>query len=416
MEIKETIATLLRRAVSTPITTDHKWNHLLGVELELENVVEASGSPYGAPTDARFPTEDYEDWDEMSCEEQDDLVEEWHAQNAGGCPPGWTTHVDHSLRNGYEFVTTPAMYGEELEDTLNAFYDKGLSYSGGPRTSTHIHVNMMDATATELQSLVMIVYMIEPALYKVVDEGRKYAGYSVALTDMPVQRLRNLLNPPTTQQFVRSINVNQNRERYYGLNFNVGRHGTVEFRYFPGGPTKATLTSWIDLVVAIKNASKKYTPDQLAALQTSDLTLQSFLLRELGSFWGQRFLEACDPEVLQEYLEEINTLRSDEQNPERASTIVYIKEPFFDMLANKLFKDKPEAVTYLKSAGLLERPITLGDIQYYLCNAQALGSIMHSNTWAENLYTVNDFASVAPRIISTSEFTHSESQDSQEIW
>ena len=416
MEIKETIASLLRRTVSTPITTDHKWNHLLGVELELENVVEASGSPYGTPTDARFPVEEYEDWDEMSYEEQDDLVEDWRARNAGGCPPGWTTHADHSLRNGYEFVTNPAMYGEELENALNAFYEKGLRYSGGPRTSTHIHVNMMDATATELQSLVMIVYMIEPALYKVVDEGRKYAGYSVALTDMPVQRLRNLLNPPTTQQFVRAINVNQNRERYYGLNFNVERHGTVEFRYFPGGPTKATLTSWIDLVVAIKNASKKYTPDQLAALQTSDLTLQSFLLRELGSFWGQRFLEACDPEVFQEYLEEINTLRSDEQNPERASTIVYIKEPFLDMLVNKLFKDKPEAVTYLRSSGLMERPITLEDIQYYLYNAQALGSVMRRSTWTDDLYNVNDFASLTRRVTSTIESPYPELQDSQENW
>jgi hypothetical protein len=86
------------------------------------------------------------------------------------------------------------------------------------------------------------------------------------------------------------------------------------------------------------------------------------------------------------------------------------------MLANKLFKDKPEAVTYLKSSGLLERPITLEDIQYYLCNAQALSNVISGNTWAEDLYNINDFANFAIRLIPTPESPYSGAQDPQENW
>ena len=64
----------------------------------------------------------------------------------------------------------------------------------------------------------------------------------------------------------------------------------------------------------------------------------------------------------------------------------------------------------------MERPITLEDIQYYLRNAQVLGSVMQGSAWADNTFAVNAFATVTRRIIEAPEFTHSESQDPQEIW
>ncbi len=373
MEFSSTIAAILGRGYATPPPkTTHKWNHLLGVELELENVTTpGGGSVYDDDLDFQ-PSEDYDgDWDDLEYEEQDRIREDWYARNSSGCPAGWTLHSDASLRNGIEFVTSPPIAGTDMEDRIDAFYDKPLNYDGGPRTSTHIHVDVLNDNPIMLQSLVMLVYTIEDALYNAVDEGRKWAGYSMALAEMPTIRLRNLLNPPNQTQFVRAINVSQNRERYYGLNFNVARHGTVEFRYFPGAPSKQELTEWVDLVVLLKNTALAYNPEQLMTICNNPSTLEAFLLRNL-SYWGNRFISNVGSEHLFRMFEEVSAFRSDESNPERPSSIVKIQAPLYSVIVGNLLADCTEAKDYLTKAGIPNNIMSLDDANYFMSNARAI--------------------------------------------
>ena len=373
MELTQSISDILGRRNTTRPVTDHKWNHLVGIELELENVtVGESRAPfYGHGNDDVDFYDEIEGYGDMDDDERDEAVENWYAQNSGACPAGWTIHNDQSLRNGVEFVTSPAVFGQAIQDRINNFYTKNFNYSGGPRTSTHIHVDMQDSPPAVLQSLVMIVYTIEDALFQIVDEGRKFAGYSVALVDMPPSRLRNLLNPASVNMFYRAIHVSQNRDRYYGLNFHVGRHGTCEFRYFPGAPSKQELESWVDLVIAIKNMAIKYSPQVLADLCSSPQALESLLHNELGT-WGLRLTAQLGRNRLFTNFEEINALRVDESNPERVNSVVRLNETFIGFLASTSLNGSKKAVEYLTTSGVIGRPVALDDAMYYLGNAYSI--------------------------------------------
>lgn len=370
MELTQSISDILGRRNTTRPVTDHKWNHLIGIELELENITigESRAPFYGRDEEDVDFYDEIDDYGDMNEDEQYAARDEWYAQNSGGVPSGWTLHNDQSLRNGYEFVTTPAVFGQEIQNRIDSFYAKKFNYSGGPRTSTHIHVDMQDSTPAVLQSLVMIVYTIEDALYQIVDEGRKFGGYSVALVDMPPSRLRNLLNPANQNMFYRAIHVNQNRDRYYGLNFHVGRHGTCEFRYFPGAPSKEELESWVDLVIAIKNMAIKYSPQALADICTTPHALENLLDNELGT-WGLRLTAQLGRDRLFTSFEEINALRVDESNPERVNSVVRLNETFIGFLASTSFQSSKKAMEYLNTSGVIGRPCALEDALYYLGNA-----------------------------------------------
>lgn len=373
MELTQAISDILGRRNTTRPVTDHKWNHLVGIELELENITigESRAPFYGRDEEDVDFYDEIDDYGDMDSEAQEEARDEWYARNSGGVPSGWTLHNDQSLRNGFEFVTTPAVFGQAIQDRINNFYAKKYNYSGGPRTSTHIHVDMQDSTPAVLQSLVMIVYTIEDALYQIVDEGRKFGGYSVALVDMPPSRLRNLLNPANQNMFYRAIHVNQNRDRYYGLNFHVGRHGTCEFRYFPGAPSKEELESWVDLVIAIKNMAIKYSPQALADICTTPHALENLLDNELGT-WGLRLAAQLGRDRLFTNFEEINALRVDESNPERVNSVVRLNETFIGFLASTSFQGSKKAMEYLNTSGVIGRPCALEDAMYYLGNAYSI--------------------------------------------
>lgn len=366
MNLPYTIAQILGHSNRVTPEFNHKWNQLMGLELELENV---SGMERHVDV-SRFPYEDYEDWEDLGSDEQEDIIQEWLDNHppVGGLPAGWTTHSDMSLRNGTEFVTVGAVGGQDMENCINAFYGMNYTYDGGPRTSTHIHVNVLDAPVAVVQSLVMLTYMIEPALYRVVDENRKYSSYSTALVDMPPSRLRNLLNPPNREQFTRAINVYQNRERYYGLNFNIARHGTVEFRYFPGAPTKEELISWVDLVVALKKAAHIYTPEILGEL-CQDTASFTTLLRSVLGEWADKLLSKSSIEELRTALEEIVAIRTDESNPERPASVVKVSPNFLQVLLTSVIGEHEETVTYLKNS-CESKLLSIEDIKYFVESAR----------------------------------------------
>lgn len=369
MELNLSIAAILgrREILSAPDT--HKWNQLVGIELELESVTASDGNPLGSEYRGDYPWEDDDDWSDLDDDEREDRVNEWHSRpNVGGVPVGWTTHNDASLRNGLEFVTDRPIHGDAVDSCISSFYGARLGYTTGPRTSTHIHVNMMDVNVPVLQSLVMLTYTIEDALYRIVDEDRKWGGYSVALTEMPTSRLRNILNPSTQQSFVRAINPPQNAQRYFGLNCNIARHGTVEFRYFPGGPSEKELREWVDLVTMLKNTAVKYHPEQLSLILSSPEALEKFLVDELG-YWGSRFIMVTGGIDMFDTFEQVNALRTEGSNPERVASIITIRPEFANLLQNKLLKNHEEAVGYINSHNVFGPVVALDDATYYLLNA-----------------------------------------------
>lgn len=184
-------------------------------------------------------------------------LEDWN----GSYPEsGWETHSDASLRNGIEFVFNGGKYGRYAESAL-AHFERAANaaeFSVSERTSTHIHLDMGDgATIGDARKMFLITYLIEPAMFRMADENRKWCSYCQPLTDMTQARISGILTADSTGGFVSTATGGRHQEKYYAFNMkSLARHGTIEFRYFPGYQNMTEVDKWINLVMEIKKAAQ----------------------------------------------------------------------------------------------------------------------------------------------------------------
>jgi hypothetical protein len=208
--------------------------------------------------------------------------------DSGAAYPQWTVHEDHSLRNGIEFVTSGPVGGKLLTSTIRKFFQCGFKYDMTPRTSTHIHVNASDAgmTMDQFRNLFVIMYLIEPAVFRWADENRKWCGYCSPLTDMDPLRIVSILSENKNErQFIQSVQGTGNHDRYYGLNVAAfHKHGTLEFRYFPCTDSEAQLTEWVKFVLYVKAAAQRFdSPSDLLKTVSTRAGLSAFLVDYFGT-------------------------------------------------------------------------------------------------------------------------------------
>lgn len=172
----------------------------------------------------------------------------------------WDEHAEGSLVQGREFVLFPPRSGADVEHGVNLFFDAGFRYTGGERTSVHIHVDMLDGTTVgQFRAMFALAYVIEGAIYRVADENRKWGGYSSPLIDMGPGRLNKILNAKNDGVFHAGLVGKQHEDKYYGFNaVSLNKHGTLEFRYFPCTDNKDVMYQWLNLVLEIKACASKF--------------------------------------------------------------------------------------------------------------------------------------------------------------
>lgn len=316
----------LGRYESSAEDKTHRWPELLGVELELEGM-----RPEDAPS--------YTLWDK---------------------------HEDGSLRNGTEYTFAGPLAGKNIDLALNSFYRVPMNWGKGARTSTHIHINMADTTDQHLRMMFLLVYTIEDAIFAATEEGRKWAGYSVPLNEMAPDRMRAILNPFNDDVFVTNVSPSRNAERYYG--FNVGslrRHGTVEFRYFPGGPSREELESWMDLVTATKKATADMTLETMVEAFSTEERAADFLRTRLGP-WGNRLIAARSISEMLMRFAEVAPLAGDADNRHAFGQVYSINPLYFDLLKKHTLRDEPKAIAMLEKYKDITPVHTASDWQSYL--------------------------------------------------
>lgn len=296
-----------RRRVEYSGVRSHRWPDLFGIELELENVRTIPGIMH------------------------------------------WDVHSDNSLRNGVEYVLEQPLGGSDLAAALNTYYNSGITCAPSERASTHIHINMQDTTTDVLKMMVAIMYIIEPALYEVVGLGRKWAGYSMALSEMEPSRLANIMQGDGVQ-LVTNINTGRNQDRYYGLNVaSLAKHGTVEFRYFPGSPARDELESWLDLVNAIKVSSGTTTIGSFIEQIDTPEGLLSFLRQALPPVWYDKLMSVTTGEILFENFNAISALAAETTGVvARREPLVFINDTLLKFMAKKIIKS-PKGIEYLEN-------------------------------------------------------------------
>jgi hypothetical protein len=304
-------------------TADTKWKDFFGIELEVE-----------------------------ACNQRDPF-------------DMWTVHNDGSLRDGTEFVLAKPLGGNSLDKAINNFYARGMNYTSGPRTSTHIHVNMRDASIDNLRSMTMMIYFLEDAIFNSVGESRKWSGYSVGLNEMELHRLKSIMSSNDMKVLYGAISPTRNQERYYGFNTAAFRkHGTVEFRYFPGGPSKRELETWVDLVSAIKTIGMKYSPEQLILQIADEESLLRFLDNNFSPYWVQEFTRHDTMASLMDKFNTICALSNDPDELVRRDDIVFINGTFLSFVIKNVLKE--EGCKYILPVAHKLGVTSLGEWGYYL--------------------------------------------------
>lgn len=183
----------------------------------------------------------------------------------------WDEHNEGSLVNGREFVLCPPRNGRHLVAGIDTFFDAGFQYTGGERTSVHIHMDMMDGTTVgQFRALFALTFIVEGAVYRLADENRKWGGYSCPLIDMGPDRLNKILTGKSQAFFHAGLIGRAHEDKYYGFNpVSLTKHGTIEMRYFPCTDDKHLLYQWLNLCLELKTAASKFATAN-ALLQQTD--------------------------------------------------------------------------------------------------------------------------------------------------
>lgn len=324
--------------------TSRRWQDLFGLELELENV-------------SSFRS--------MS---------------------SWTTHNDQSLRSGgVEFVTAAPMGGSSLMEALREFYSSGITYTSGPRTSTHIHLNMLDSTVTHMRSLLCVVYAIEDSLFNVIGESRKWSGYAMPLSEMDPARLRSILSDDDTRVLLSNLAPSRNAERYYGCNTAaLRRFGTLEFRYFPGGPSRAELESWLDLLESLKYGTRRLTVDEMLAVESPDAFIR-LLTSIVGREWATRLVEASSAaDMFDKFTEVVAMAESSGDALERRERLVFVSPALISFVTKRLIESKERGDRFRDEVSKL-KILSQNDFVWYVRRAvvdEAVSAAQESNSFS----------------------------------
>lgn len=306
-----------RRRVTPPKEKHQRFPFLMGVELELENV---------------------------------------HGELRHGVP-FWETHNDESLRNdGLEFVFEGPMYGGAALAAVDAFYAVPQDYTGGARTSTHIHVDASKLTVGAMRAIIGLSYILEDALFSSVLAARKWCGYCMPLTEMAHSRLRALLLSQDTATFtITGVKANANAEKYYGLNISsLLKHGTLEYRYFPGAPTKDELLSWMDYATELTAAGLRLEDiEPLRGIESFE-QLHNMLMTQLPT-WAPRLL-AQNNDKLMERLFELQGILEDEyvEPTKRIDPLLYVSPQLKGLAVRLLGRNREHRTAIAKTLDALE--------------------------------------------------------------
>lgn len=266
---------------------------------------------------------------------------------------GWDLHHDDSLRNGVEYVFSRGKAGSHALSAVDNFYSAGLVWNNTPRASTHIHVNVSDTTLGVVRNMFLISYFLEDALFQSLSADRKYCGYCMPLSEMPPDRVRILLNESGFRTFLERGIGGHNVNKYYGLNVNsIRKHGTVELRYFPGGPDKEELLAWMDYATLLRKAAETDAMEKLSSFDWPH-ELHAWVLENFP-VWGEKLLRIRDEQFMFSALQEVLAMIPEEEEDLRRDPLVFGKESLVQVVARAYGFSEKQKDHLMKSSKNLE--------------------------------------------------------------
>ena len=197
---------------------------------------------------------------------------------SGTIIPTWAQTSDNSLRdNGREFLLLPSAPDSAYYSLAALFHWLRLlrpkpKFSW--RTSIHVHLNMRTERVDQILSLLMLYMLFEDSIFDFVGNDRRRSNFCVPLqeTDLSYSISRMLNNNNKLPSLL------MNWSKYTALNYRPlllndhgnpdhpgapGGKGTIEFRHLEGTDNLRRIIQWINIILSLQVASRKYSLDYL---------------------------------------------------------------------------------------------------------------------------------------------------------
>lgn len=177
---------------------------------------------------------------------------------------GFNIHNDNSLMNyGYEFVTTPTESEEALKRVRRLLADPYFTkhYIPSPRTSTHVHFNMLERTVEEILVIIVTYYILEKILMGFCDRSRQSNLFCLTLRDSGDIRILELMLSGNWPAFFNGSLLDGNK--YSACNLAaLSTLGTLEFRALQGTKDYMQIRSWVTVLEQICRSYQRYSTIQ----------------------------------------------------------------------------------------------------------------------------------------------------------
>lgn len=173
-------------------------------------------------------------------------------------PYYWKFKPDGSLRNyGQEAISIPLQarqvpYALHVLTEALMFHNPKFDFS--PRTSVHVHLNVRDLTWDEVKTLLLLYSIFERHFFSLAGTRREQSIFCV-----PLYLSHQLQTYPHVEYACESWS------KYSALNLgtitgnnDVARYGTIEFRHLFGTIDHEILFPWIESILCLKVAAKKF--------------------------------------------------------------------------------------------------------------------------------------------------------------
>jgi len=264
---------------------------IIGVEVELENMRQASGyAMHGFPRNRAIADQHFS-----------------FDSDTSGVMFGvgyWNVKSDGSLRNdGVEFVSKK-IFGKDLSLALtelhNYLEDKREHYPKiSDRCSVHIHLDVTDLDKNEYARLLIDYAIFENVLFNYCGVHRKENLYCLpfAKSDEFKRTLSHILTSVSKDlEFKKYVN---SFPKYSALNLNAtSKFGSLEFRLHGGTYDMLEVKEWINIIMCLKKNCIGNSSYNLHR-EISRFGISNYLEKVFGKYSGVLDYSRCETDVLE---------------------------------------------------------------------------------------------------------------------
>ena len=196
---------------------------------------------------------------EMECEFPNYIPEAWLTDRLNG----WNVEFDGSLRgNGYEFVLQRPQTLEKfspLLEMLTYALEEAQDFAGEVldtrRAGVHVHINVQKLTFPEIFNMMCLYLIFEEDLVDMCGDFRDGNLFCLRVRD--AEHLLAHIEDAAAKADVgilQSDNV-----RYASMNTkSIGEYGSLEFRAMRSTLDTGVLMTWVELLLGLREAAKKF--------------------------------------------------------------------------------------------------------------------------------------------------------------